>query len=149
MEDTITFSHSHKFGKNIALFSESICQHTSFEIFESIIRALRYWEENSLFEQNSVSIPRRTISHSHTLTCLAQNGSLALCTSESFCREDKFDILGTKLRALEKVRQKSLSSPSQTISPSHTLRCLAKHGIYLYEGFCEYKKFEILANKIG
>ena len=68
MEDTITFSHSHKFGKNIALFSESICQHTSFEIFESIIRALRYWEENSLFDQNSQSQYPDAQSHILTLS---------------------------------------------------------------------------------
>ena len=44
---------------------------------------------------------------------------------------------------------KIFRDPSQTISLSHILRCLAKDGIHYSAGFFEYKAFEILENTIG
>ena len=119
-------------------------------LYESQSLWIFLWHTQHVLEtvvrQKSLSNHIRTISHSHTFTCLAQNG---VWFSERFRRDEKFEILGSKIGALDKVRQKSLSNPSRTISHSHTFTCLAQNGIWFSECFCRDEKFEILGSKIG
>ena len=138
-----TISHSHTFtclAQNGVWFSERFRRDEKFEILGSKIGAL------DKVRQKSLSNPSRTISHSHTLSCLAQN---CVWFSERFLWDKKFEILGSKIGALGKIWQKSLSNPSHTISHSHTLTCLAQNGIWFSECFHRDEKFEILGSKIG
>ena len=63
-----------------------------------------------------------------------------VCFSESFCRDEKFETLGSKIGAIDQVRQKSLSNSSHTISLSHTQMFGSKWHMFS-ESFCWDKKF--------
>ena len=77
---------------------------------------------------------------------LEQNG---ICFSKSFCQDEKFETLEGKIGAIYQLSQKTLSNSIYTISLSHTLRCLAHHGVCFSESFCQDEKFETLEDKIG
>ena len=117
----LTFSHSHIVWHQMVYdFLNAFYRDEKFEILGSKIRSF------DKVRKKSLSHSSHSISHSQTLTCLAQN---CIRFYECFHRDKKFEMLGNKIGALDKVRQKSLSNPSHTLSHSDTLTCFAQNGV--------------------